>query len=188
MRSKHCGENFPQCAPRRRAAFTLIESLIAVGIVGFAVAAVAVALQAGTNQNYLSVRYTVAVSLAEALLDEILTKPFFDPDTPELLTPGPEGGESARSLFDNVDDYDGLVEPAGGLTGPFGTALNDPSLAAFSRSASAQYIYLPGQDTHADPTFILVTVRVYDHGALRATLKRLISSVEFTITNTNTGA
>ena len=70
-------------------------------------------LVAGMNQNNLSIKYTLAANLAQDLLDEIIARPFYDPDTPDDMTPGPELGESSRPLFDNADDYHGLSEQAG---------------------------------------------------------------------------
>ncbi len=47
-----------------------------------------------------------ATAVAEAYLEEILLKPFYDPDAPAGPTcPGPE---ASRDLYDNVCDYDGL--------------------------------------------------------------------------------
>lgn len=162
-----------------RAGFTLIEALVASVILGFAITAIAAALMAGARQNSASVQYTVAVNLAQSLLDEILARPFSDPQAPSSFSLGPDTGEFARERFDNVDDYDGYAEPSGGLKSPNGTVLDDPTLTGFSRSVSAAYVYLPGQDKGGAPTFIRVEVTVeYDDRPL-VTLKRLISSVEY---------
>jgi MSHA pilin protein MshD len=54
-----------------------------------------------------------AVAIAEAYLEEIALKPFDDPDGVD--------GEAARPDFDDVDDYDGLVD--NGARDQFGAAL-----------------------------------------------------------------
>jgi MSHA pilin protein MshD len=54
-----------------------------------------------------------AVAIAEAYLEEISRKPFLDPDGVD--------GEGARPAFDDVDDYDGLVDT--GARDQFGAAL-----------------------------------------------------------------
>ena len=43
-----------------------------------------------------------AVAIAESYLEEVLLHAYSDPDG--------VGGESVRSLFDDVDDYDGLTD------------------------------------------------------------------------------
>ncbi len=163
--------------------FTLVEALIAVTILGFAVVGIVMLLMAGMKQNYLSSRYMLASNLADDLMDEVLAKPFYDPESPQNLTPGPEPGETSRALLDNVDDYDGLVEAAGAMQLPNGSPLDRLNLARFSRSTSAEYVYLPGQDAQADPTFILVNVEVLDNSVPMAEVKRLISSAERQVTN-----
>jgi len=162
--------------------FTLVEALIAVMILGFSAAGIAMLLTASMQQNYLSEKYMLAGNLAQDLLDEIMGKPFYDPDSPGNLTPGPEAGETSRALLDNVDDYDGLIEPAGAMQLPNGSPLDRPNLGGFSRSTSAEYVYLPGQDAQADPTFILVDVEVLDNSVPMAEVKRLISSAERQVT------
>ena len=159
-------------------AFTLLESLLAVLLVGIATTAFTSALTTGLHQNHLAVQYVVATDLAAALMNEIVAKPFTDPDTPDVLTPGPEAGESSRDKFDNVDDYHGLAEPAGQMHGADNALLNDPSLALYSRSATASYVNVPGRDPALPPAFILVVVDVKYDGESLVTLKRLISSQE----------
>lgn len=172
--------NLPVCRERCRfgRGFSLVEALIAVAILGFSAAGISALLIAGMKQNELSGRYMLAANLGQDLMDEILAKPFYDPDSPSNLTPGPEVGENSRELLDNIDDYDGLVEPAGNMQLPTGSRLNSPNLSGFSRTASAQYVYLPGQDAQADPTFILVAVQVLEDSMGMIELKRLISSTE----------
>ncbi len=154
--------------------FTLIEALIATSILGFTALGITAALTAGITQNELSGRYTVAVNLAQGLLDEILTHQFDDAGT---YPAGPEGGET-RAVFNNVTDYHGLSEPEGGIQDGGGNTLTDPSLVGYSRAATAEYVFFPGQDTAANPTFIYVTVEVKYKGASMIKLKRIISSME----------
>ena len=75
-----------------RAAFTLFESLVAALLVGIAATAFCSALVAGTTQNQAAVQYVVATELAAALMEEVLSKPFADPDLPLAFVPGLTGG------------------------------------------------------------------------------------------------
>ena len=157
--------------------FALAEAMIAVMILGFSAAGIAMLLTASMQQNHLSEKYMLASNLAQDLMDEIMGQPFYDPETPDDLTPGPDTGESSRQNFDNVDDYHGLSESAGGLQLPKGSALNSPRIANFARTVTAQYVHMPEQDPQADPTFILVTVQVLDGSAVMTELKCLLGSV-----------
>jgi prepilin-type N-terminal cleavage/methylation domain-containing protein len=169
------GPNRAGCPDSTAKGFSLVESLLASVILGISVAGISSLLISGVKENELSVKYAVAADLAHSLLNEIISKPFYDPDNPSLLNPGPDGGEKRWNL-DNVDDYEGLFEPAGLMYGPAGWWIIAPSLANFSRSATAAYVYLPGQDVEADPTFILVTVKVMDGSQSLVELKRLVST------------
>ena len=158
--------------------FSLIETLIAVTILGISVTSISMLLFAGMRQNQVSDRYLLAANLAQNMMDEVLGKPFYDPDSPDNFTPGPDAGEDSRERLDNIDDYDGLAEAAGGLLLPDGKDMDAAHLAAFSRSTAAEYVYLPGQDSSEDPTFILVVVQVSDDSVPTIELRRLISSAE----------
>ena len=163
---------------KRNRGFSLIETLIAVTILGVSAASISMLLFAGMKQNQVSDSYLLAANLAQNMMDEVLGKPFYEPDSPDNFTPGPDAGEDSRERLDNIDDYDGLSEPAGGLLLPDGKVLDATHLSTFSRSTTAQYVYLPGQDSSEDPTFILVVVQVLDESVTMIELRRLISSAE----------
>ncbi len=86
---------------RRQAGTTLIELVIAIVIVSIAVSAILMVFS--MNVGYSAdpmIRYQ-AVAIAEAYLEEISLKSFADPDGVD--------GEANRTLYDDVDDYHGLV-------------------------------------------------------------------------------
>jgi MSHA pilin protein MshD len=81
---------------------TLIELVVAITIVAMAAAAVLGAMSAiSTRSANVMVRHQ-AVAIAEAYLEEILLKPVVDPDGIEP--------ESGRAAWDDVGDYNGLVD------------------------------------------------------------------------------
>ncbi len=165
-------------AAKNARGFSLVEVLVAATMLSVSVVGIYMLLTAGIKQQDLAGKYMLATNLGQDLLDEITGKPFRDPETPEDLRPGPESGESGRQAFDNIDDYDGLVEAAGNMQLPDGTTLDSPRLVSFSRTASAEYVYLDEQDPTTDPTFILITVEVQHDSVPMAELKYLISSAE----------
>jgi hypothetical protein len=92
---------------RHNSGFTLIEALIGILLVGFAVASLMAANNVLTRANGAGTE----LSTAEFLLGEIreLTAllPVVDPET-EVSTFGPETGE-ALADYDDLDDFDGAV-------------------------------------------------------------------------------
>ena len=91
--------------------FSLLELLAAIVVLGLVFAGFAsvygTVLRHGSDAQLLS----QATSVASAYMDEILSKPYLDPDT-GLVCGAPE---AARQNFDNTCDYDKLA--SNGCTG-----------------------------------------------------------------------
>lgn len=105
---------------RSQRGFTLAEVLIASAILSIATIAIVQAVTAGQANTLDSLKRARADALAEVLLEEILSKPYADPDEAGAI--GPEGDETTRADFDNVDDYHGYAEAAGALADHAGVA------------------------------------------------------------------
>ncbi len=86
----------------RQSGGTLIELVIAIVIISISVSAILMALSTSLAQSADPMIRHQAVSIAEAYLEEIALKPFADPDGVD--------GEASRDLFDDVDDYNTLVD------------------------------------------------------------------------------
>ncbi len=86
----------------RQAGTTLIELVIAIVIISIAASAVLMALSTSVAQSADPMTRHQAVAVAEAYLEEIALRSFADPDGVD--------GEASRDLYDDVDDYDGLVD------------------------------------------------------------------------------
>lgn len=117
----------------RSAGLTLIDSLIAVAVLAIGTAAVTETIVCGHMQTDDALRTQRAMMLADALMEEIISKPYDDPQG--LLTFGPDTGETSRSLYDNIDDYHNFTD---GPTGLKDAAASDyPSgFQGFTRSVS----------------------------------------------------
>ena len=87
---------------RRQAGTTLIELVIAIVIVSIAVSAVLMALSMTVGYSADPMIRHQAIAIAEAYLEEIALKAFDDPDGVD--------GEANRTLYDDVNDYNGLVD------------------------------------------------------------------------------
>jgi MSHA pilin protein MshD len=103
---------------------TLIELVISIVVIAIAASAVLGVLSASVGRSADAMVLRQAVAIAEAYLEEISRKPFLDPDGVD--------GEGTRPEFDDVDDYDGLVD--NGARDQFGAAL--PPLAQYTVTVS----------------------------------------------------
>jgi MSHA pilin protein MshD len=87
---------------RRQAGTTLIELVISIVIISIAVSAVLMALTMTIGSSADPMVRHQAIAIAEAYLEEITLKAFDDPDGVD--------GEANRTLYDDVNDYNGLVD------------------------------------------------------------------------------
>lgn len=87
---------------RAQRGVTLIELVVSIVIIGIAAGSVLGVLSVTTAASADPMIRHQAVAIADAYLEEILLKPFADPDGID--------GEVARADFDDVDDYDGLLD------------------------------------------------------------------------------
>jgi len=96
-------------APRRRG-LTLVEVVISTLIVGAMTVAALNALGAATKSSASTANRAIAVGLAEDLMAEILNAAYKEPVASPVF--GPEGSEASgpRSVFNDVDDYNGWSE------------------------------------------------------------------------------
>lgn len=110
---------------RSRAAFTLVEALIALTITSLAGAVLLLAVQSSLDTTIESVERTIADGVAQQMLDEVLTKRYVGQgDSPLLPTLGAATNELlglGTSLFDDTGDYNGYA--AQPLKGIFGETL-----------------------------------------------------------------
>ncbi len=79
---------------------TLIELVVAITVIGIAVVSVMSVFAAAATRSGEALLREQATAIASAYLDEITSKPFLDPAGAD--------GETTRSNFDDVDDYDAL--------------------------------------------------------------------------------
>lgn len=111
---------------RRQRGFSLIELIVAITIVAIGVSAVLAAHAAIATRSADAMVRQQAVAIAESYLEEIQLKPFADPDGVE--------GETARTGWDDVDDYAGLDD--NGIRDQNGNAI--AALAAYRATVSVQ--------------------------------------------------
>jgi len=155
--------------------FTLLESLLASVVLVMAVAAITMPFVVAARNGQVDSRLTVAIGLAEEMMEEILAKNFLDENTSWARNLGPDPGETVRSRFDNIDDYHQYSESTGTVADIQGQVINDPATHELSRNVTVTYVYVSGQDTSEPPTFARVEVDLLYQGQTIVQLTRLAS-------------
>jgi len=146
-------------------------------VLSIAAAGVLIPFSGGARVRAEGIRRTLGVKLASDLMEEILVKPFHDPNGTDYSL-GPDAGEVDFLDFDNVDDFHDYSEPQGQVKDAAGVIFGDPKYANFSRDVTCDYHAMspqPAPGSLAECGFITVTVRVYYSGRTIATINRLIS-------------
>jgi len=159
-----------------RAGFTLAEALVAAAILAIAVAAASLPFSASLMGSQRRSDQAEAIRLAEALMEEVLSHPFHDPDGPS--SPGPEIDEDPLRRdrdFDNVDDYHGLVEEAGKLRNADGQLIYNQEIALLSRLATVEYVRMPEQPGGSPTSFAVVQIAVSNGKEELARIARLVA-------------
>jgi len=114
--------------------FSLIEVLIAILLVGLAIASLVTANSAFTKANGAGVELSTAEFLIEQIRELSILLPVIDPET-GISTFGPEAGETLAD-YDDLDDFDGAS-----FSPPIGAdrnVLND--LASFSQQITVENV------------------------------------------------
>ena len=161
--------SFDGCPSQPRRSFTLVESLIAIGLTAMAGAAVLAGVYAALHTGQTMLLEVVATGLAEQWMDEIFGCRYHEKGgNPYSLLLGPETGEKvgqSRRFFVDADDYHGLtVEPPlerwgiplgrddgkGGERHP-ALVVNWPFLERFSIRSQVRYVRKEGLGEAVSP-------------------------------------
>jgi len=91
-------------SPHRHAGFTLIELIIFIVVVSAGLAGILSVMNTTVKSSADPMVRKQAIAVAESVLEEVLQKAYADPDdTPAVV-------EANRTLWDNVEDYNGKTE------------------------------------------------------------------------------
>ena len=137
--------------------FSLIEVLIAILLVGLAIASLVTANSAFTKANGAGVELSTAEFLIEQIRELSILLPVIDPDGGSIF--GPEAGETLAD-YDDLDDFDGAS-----FSPPIGAdrnVLND--LASFSQQITVENVSASDfEQVEIDHSsdFVRVTVKVF---------------------------
>lgn len=150
---------------RAAAGFTLIETLIAMVVVGIALTGFVSVFVLSFSQGADPLRERQALAIAEAYLEEILLRPYADPDT-DLVCDAPEAN---RPILDDACDYNalsnnGCIAVAVTAACPLGTCACDQSgipiagLAGYSVAIAVTQVNVGPPNINALRAQVTVTV------------------------------
>jgi hypothetical protein len=154
----------------------MVEALLASALLAVTVSAVLLPFSTAGRLEQFDTRLTTCSFLAEGLMNEIVAKPFYDPDG--ASTPGPETGEDDRWDYDNLDDYHGYSESAGALHDSQEVPISGNAFRDLSREVAVEYVRPKYQPDSEDLNFVRITVKACHRGAEMVVLTRLVRASE----------
>jgi prepilin-type N-terminal cleavage/methylation domain-containing protein len=148
-------------------AFSLVEVLVAVALVGIAIVSLVAANSVYTQNNSAGLDISTAEYLIEQIRELTTLLPVVDSDGgTEFATK--EGSPHSPALYDDVEDFDGetFSPPINADRQPLTT------FAAFTQKVTVQKVsssnfLLVVADTDSSP-FVRITVDIYHHGQVLA--------------------
>ncbi len=176
------------CNRRWAGGISLIEVVVFIVVLGVGFAGILVLYNQATRSSVDPLARKQALAIATSLLEEIELRGFTycDPDDANVYTAtsavigaggcaatveaaGPEAGETTRSQFDNVNDYNNFTMTSGvqDITGTTIPGLNDYKLTALSVTNAGGTFSLPADEvllislTVTGPTDVSVTLQGY---------------------------
>ncbi|MBX2851893.1 MAG: prepilin-type N-terminal cleavage/methylation domain-containing protein [Phycisphaeraceae bacterium] len=156
---------------KRCQGFSLAEVLIASAILSFVTLGIVQAVTAGQARTLDALKRARAQALAEVLLEEVLAKPYADPEGATAF--GPDAGETVRIDFDNIDDYHGYLESAGAIA-DHADSLYPNDYQSLERSVSVVAVTNSVADLGGDHTGLQVTVSVNEPGGRVWSVERFV--------------
>ncbi len=141
-----------------KSGFSLIEVLIAILLVGLAMAALMASNSAFTKANGAGTDLSTAEFLVEQVRELTALLPVVEPES-DVWAFGPEAGETLAT-YDDLDDFDGLS-----FSPPIDAdrnSLND--LAAYSQQVTVENVNASNFElvvADTSTSFVRVTVKVY---------------------------
>jgi len=104
------------CRIHRQAGFSLVETVITIVVIAISLAAISGSMNLSLKRGADPIWQARAVQMAQSYMEDILALRFQEDAVAgggavaSCRVDGPENGETSRDDFDDVDDYQGLVE------------------------------------------------------------------------------
>lgn len=161
-------------SPGSRLGFTLAEALLAATVLAIVAASATLPFAAGVQNTVEAGNLERAVELGESMMEEVLARPFFavGQTTP---TPGPDSGETDRSKYNSIDDFNNFAETQGDVRDYRNQTMPTASADGYRRSVTVEFVTFTNQATGDTNSLAHVQVKVYKNTNLLATLDRLVT-------------
>lgn len=160
-------------SPKQTAAgFTMLEALIASSILSIAITGITLPFVAGQQHQREDANLTLATSLGQELMEEILSRDFSDQGM------GSEPDETNRGQYDCINDYNGYTEISGQITSNCGNHVEDPASVGLSRHVVVTYVAIKEDPAPQTPQFATVIVEIRKNGQVLTKLSRLVYSLQ----------
>lgn len=156
----------------RRRGFTLAEALLATTVLAIVGATATLPFVAGMQNIQEAAKLDRAVSLGQALMEEIMARPF-DVVTTTASPSTPALGTLDRSKYFTILQFNGYSEDGVQPLNFDGTVINDPLYAGYKRVVSVAAISYPGQDPVDTGNLVHVQVQVFLNKLMIVRLDRL---------------
>ncbi len=138
-----------RCGVSLRRGLTLIETLIAATVLSIVATSALLPFTAGASHALAAIRLQKATAYGQAMMEEVLARPFYGPDG-TTNPPGPDTSfEDRRHRFDDLDDYSGFTEQVTGMRDYVNQPITDPDAAGYFWDlayASGGSLITPSQD------------------------------------------
>jgi len=154
---------------RRSCGLTLIETLVAMVIIGLTIAAIVASTTAFTRAGGAGLDLSTAEFLIEEIREMTATLPVVDPEN-GTATFGPESGETTPADYDDLDDFDGAA-----FSPPLDIHRNSlDDFAVFTQQITVENVD-PADMTQVRPDhstpFVRVTVQIIRNGQVLSTCR-----------------
>ncbi len=173
MMGHACKANHRRRARHHVRGLTLVEALVASTLLAVVAASATLPFASGMQHVNEAARLELAGFLGQAMMEEILARPFFTPDD-RTPSPGPDAGKT-RDLFDNIDDFHGYAETPGDLRNYKNQPFTVEGAKDFWRDVSVEYISFPKQSAGEVHVFVRIRVRVFSGTEKLLELTRIAS-------------
>jgi hypothetical protein len=135
--------------------------MIASVVLAAAVIGIGGLLAASYQQTAVRGNTTSGLTMAQQLMEEIASRPIDPPSLPNK--PGWSSGQTNRTLYDTIDDYNGYTDLSNSLAMRDGNSIQmgkTESAGSYTRTVTVTQNALPSGLTGTASDFLLVTVKV----------------------------
>lgn len=150
-----------------RRGFTLLEALLASVLLASVIVSITTPFTAGAWQTLQDRKSTIAVALAQEMMEEILSIC----NQPQMTV---DQGVVPRPTFTTPLHYDNYIENDGAIRNSRGSIITDPLASGLSRHVNVEYVTVANQRAEDHQAFISISVVVKQYGQPAVSLTRLV--------------